>query len=134
MPTVLRRRNQACCAGLPVRPSRMMADVKGSSSTGTPCALGDRISVPRRTNSPCLERSAPSHGEVSQTASKIPVRERADRGLPAHRDETGPTDQQPGTPGPGSRGHLGNSWSLTSGPHPATRTPTQVANVMNSYI
>ena len=37
MPTVLRRRNQACCAGLPVRPSRMMADVKGSSSTGTPC-------------------------------------------------------------------------------------------------
>ena len=88
MPTVLRRRNQACCAGLPVRPSRMMADVKGSSSTGTPCALGDRISVPRRTNSPCLERSAPSHGEVSQTASKIPVRKRADRGLPAHRDAT----------------------------------------------
>lgn len=83
---------------------------------------------------PCLERSAPSHGEVSQTASKIPVRKRADRGLPPTATRPDQPDQQPGTPGPGSRGHLGNSWSLTIGPHPATRTPTKVANVMTSYI
>ena len=58
---------------------------------GHPAHWGTGFPSPDAQTAPAWNGVPPGHGEVSQTASKIPVRKRADRGLPAHRDETGPT-------------------------------------------
>ena len=98
---------------------------------GHPAHWGQDFRPPTH-KQPCLERSAPSHGEVSQTASKIPVRKRADRGLrPPRRDRTNLTNS------PGHQARAVAVTLATAGVSPmshTTRTPTKVANVMTHNI